>query len=320
MMRILFLFCFLCVENLMAFSIAFVHLGNSLPDYIFDSLYQARLFNKDCDIFLLANKEALEKADLSRLKITAIEVEGLPKSQTHDEFCQKSHLDREWRQGFWFYTSERFLYLDDFMQHYDIKQLFHLENDCVLYRDLNELMPIFESKYPHIAAVFDNDDRCIPSFMYFATKDDAHDLAIFFTHCADQGRNDMQVIALFKERKKIKNLPIISPDYIHRYGLKNKLGQKSVSPNLYSRHFSLFNSIFDAAALGQYLGGIDPRNGDIQVGFVNETCLINPSYLRYFWGIDELGRKIPYIFVEKDYYRINNLHIHCKNLKPFLSA
>ncbi len=44
--------------------------------------------------------------------------------------------------------------------------------------------------------------------------------------------------------------------------------------SLYNINYEEFNAIFDGAAIGQYLGGVDPINcpGDT-TGFVNETCV-----------------------------------------------
>ena len=77
--------------------------------------------------------------------------------------------------------------------------------------------------------------------------------------------------------------------------------------------------IFDAAAIGQYLGGVDPRNieGDTR-GFINETCIIKYNKYKFEWiKIDELF--IPHIIIDSNKYKICNLHIHCKNLKNFMA-
>ena len=47
--------------------------------------------------------------------------------------------------------------------------------------------------------------------------------------------------------------------------------------NFISSNFDRFQYIFDAAAIGQYLGGIDPiHDKNDTSGFVNEICIINP--------------------------------------------
>ena len=76
------------------------------------------------------------------------------------------------------------------------------------------------------------------------------------------------------------------------------------------------NSIFDAAAIGQYLGGVDPRNIPYDTtGFINEGCVFDPSNFKYKWINSE-----PFMVLENGHeVKINNLHIHSKNLKRFIN-
>ena len=181
---------------------------------------------------------------------------------------------------------------------------------------------MFQQQYKNqIAAVFDNDDRCIPSFIYASDKNSMSHLAAFMVENAYLGKNDMEVLGLYKKQcpAKIKNLPIIPDSYHEVYSLESSSGCKTQDPSGYSANFNKFQSIFDAAAIGQYFGGVDPRNGPSAPGFINELCLFNPANLNYEAKFDEQGRLIPYLLFQDKKYRINNLHIHSKNLKQFLS-
>ena len=84
-------------------------------------------------------------------------------------------------------------------------------------------------------------------------------------------------------------------------------------------NFSSFLSIFDGAAIGQFLGGIDPKNGVSKPGFINESCLFNPSLIKFTWEVDDCDRRVPYASYGNSISRINNLHIHSKNLQKFTS-
>ena len=85
-----------------------------------------------------------------------------------------------------------------------------------------------------------------------------------------------------------------------------------------SANFDKFNYIFDAAAIGQYLGGVDPKNtaGDT-TGFVNETCIIKYDKYKFEWKIIDDMKK-PFIIIDNESYPIFNLHIHSKNLDKFV--
>jgi hypothetical protein len=84
--------------------------------------------------------------------------------------------------------------------------------------------------------------------------------------------------------------------------------------------------IFDAACYGQYLCGIDPRNGPSAPGFINQDSFfaVNARELSYLWRRDEAGRRYPVILVGGSdatrEFRLANLHIHSKNLTPALSV
>lgn len=312
------------LEGKNPYSIVFIHIGKSIPAHVPVALSQARAFNPDCPIILIANEEALNKLVINSPKedITKITCESLAKTEEHIRFKQNSGLNSQWREGFWLYTSERFLFLQDLMVQYDLENVFHLEHDNMLYVNLEELLPIFTSYYPGFAVTMDNDQRCIPGFVYISNASNMNRLACYFADKAGENQNDMQILARFKNEfgdEAMDNLPIISEEYVNQQPMISPYNHISKDSKAYCRNIDLFNSIFDAAAIGQYLGGIDPNNGTSQPGFINESCLFNPSQLTYEWLTDSEGRNVPFAIYDNKKFRINNLHIHSKNLWKFAS-
>lgn len=302
-------------------SIVFVYLGNHIPEYLFDATAQAHLFNPASPIIVIAERNAWQSV-LAEPYITYVACEDLCESHEHVLFKKVSRLDRHGREGFWFKATERFFYIDELMQQRNMNYVFHLEYDNMLYVELLTLMPVFQ-RYENIAATFDADNRCIPGFIYFAKSDSLRCLVKYMVDVATRGFNDMEVIASFKQvhgSEQIDHLPIIFPEYVCKHGLRSNLGFATKYPAKYMHNIQEFDSIFDAAALGQFLGGIDPSNGNSVPGFINETCLFNPARLIFEWNIDDVGRKVPYACIHEKKYRINNLHIHSKNLKAFASC
>ena len=114
-------------------------------------------------------------------------------------------------------------------------------------------------------------------------------------------------------------LPIVPRECPHLF--RDRLGDDPGKAADFWNRFEDFGAIFDAAAVGQFLGGVDPRNtgGRDTAGFVNETCIFDPSRFRYQWQADSLGRRIPFAVDGSGAYRLNNLHIHCKDLGRFTS-
>lgn len=316
---------FACFSSfLYSHSIVFVHIGPELPDYLFTAIEQARLFNNDCPIYLIGNQKALIKAQFPvNQSIKCIPCESFSASKSHDLFSKNSKLDRFTFEGFWTLTSERFFYLEELIRQYNLKDVFHLENDVMLYVDLTDLLPVFQKHYEgKIGATFDNEKRCIPGFVYISEVYPISQLVTLMASRADAALNDMEIFQEFKNRYDhlyIDSLPIVLPEYINDYSLINTLGDTTLYPNRYCQNFTEFQSIFDAAAIGQYLGGISFRNGSANPGFINESCLFNPAFFEYHWKRDSKERLIPFIRYKNMEYPINNLHIHSKNLLLFFS-
>ena len=91
----------------------------------------------------------------------------------------------------------------------------------------------------------------------------------------------------------------------HRNRFPKRVCQLPTSPNDGSK------TVFDAAAHGQFLGGVDQRLRKNCDSYINPDSDFNPSMFKYQMGEDG------------NYYvdgkKINNLHIHSKELHRFAS-
>lgn len=321
----LFLFLLSLWVNLVAESIVFVHIGPRLPDYLSVALKQARLFNKECPIYLIGNQEAFNKLSFKIDRaVTCIPCESLVRSRAHDIFISRSRHDKQFSEGFWTFTSERFFYLEELIRQYELTDVVHLENDVMLYMELDRFIPLFRNRYPGmIGATFDNDSRCIPGFLYISNFKPIAELVSLMAAKASEAKNDMEIFQEFKNlyhRLYIDHLPILIPEYCLDHKLKNDRNGTTNHPEYYTQYFGDFRSVFDAAAIGQYLGGISPRNGPATPGFVNESCLFNPSFFSFKWKRDGEKRWVPFMGYKNLECPINNLHIHSKNLERFFSG
>ena len=322
--RTLFFLLFLCSSIICNtdYSIVFVHIGSKLPAYLPIALRQAKLFNPETPIILLANQEAINSSSIGE-EYQVIPVESLTLSDEHRYFKNHNTLNFQFWGGFWKFTTQRFYYLYDYMHQNNSSHVFHLEYDNMLYADLSELLPIFSENYHNsFGATFDNDQRCIAGFIYVPNKTVIKELVTFMNKYLSSSYNDMQMLGLFKNHypQLIKNLPIIPAEYANDYPLVSQMGHRAAKKEDYYHCGNIFKSVFDAAALGQYLGGIDPRNGPSNPGFINESCIFNPSYFKYEWIKDGQGRKVPYMVYKNKKYKIVNLHIHSKKLVDFYSV
>ncbi len=299
-------------------SLVFIHIGNAFPKHLKDSIAQARLFNPCCEIFLIGNQSALQGFNEPSLEIIFIPIESLKPSKWHQMFIEASTAE-----AFWRYTLERFLVLDDFIQQYSLYSVFHIENDVMLYFDLSQHLSTFQTYYANkMATVFDCDERSVPSFVYFDNPTVSELLAEFIAARAHWNDTDMHLLSLFKDQNyKIRadHLPILIPSYADDYPLTNIFKQTSKDPKPFYTCLEQFQMLFDAAALGQFLGGIDPILGPSKPGFLGEASIFLPAFFQFKWELDLQQRWIPYISYAGQTYPIANLHIHCKDLASFSS-
>lgn len=153
------------------YCIAFVHIGQRLPEYLNTAVAQARLFNLECPIYLLANAEAISTSliDWALRNVHPISIESLTRGQDHQYFLQKMEGSH-----FFYDALERFFYLDDFIQHYRMTNVFHLQNDLMLYIDLENKVSLFQQYYHGAPAfIFDCSTQSVPSFVYISNPADS---------------------------------------------------------------------------------------------------------------------------------------------------
>jgi hypothetical protein len=74
----------------------------------------------------------------------------------------------------------------------------------------------------------------------------------------------------------------------------------------------IFECLFDAAAVGQFIGGIDPRNVDGDtIGYISEDSVIQCNKINIEWRNKCLFLNgLPLV----------NLHVHSKDLKRWMTV
>ncbi len=284
-------------------SIVYVHIGvEFFPEYIYDSIYQSSLISLKSYIYVLTNKDNINMiySKLKSLDINDNIVHCIPL-----ETLKITQLDipkdiANFRNNFWEYSILRFLYIEAFMNQYSRFNVLHLENDVMLYCDASIIIQDYNKNLLHL--VKDAPNRVIASIMYIPNVNVLNPLIEHIRNQLKLGfKNDMELLGNFEESVCFFN---IFPDAYHT------------------------NFIFDGAAIGQFLGGIDPRNsnGQSTVGFVNETCSFKPNTVNIFKKnviINEHCKSLGVYFTKtkntQTLKRIVNLHIHCKDLVQFSS-
>ena len=280
------------------FSLVLVCLEN-FQEYILTNIAQLLRLGHT-EIYVLTNQHLFHEFEPFNDILKLVDVETL---EDPFDFKGKSSLDKGFRGGFWFHTSARFFVIHAFMLKHGLKDVIHIENDVILYYNVDkELAETFTEQKLYIP--FDTYERNIASIVYIP---DADIFSKILEHY-DFGKNDMYNFSEIRKRTQlIQNLPI----FVDGKGKGNTLEKAFVS-NGFKKY------IFDAAAIGQLVGGVDPRNaaGDTR-GFVNETCVIKYKEEGEIIWREVDGFNKPFIKIFTKEVPIFNLHIHCKNLSIY---
>jgi hypothetical protein len=271
---------------------------DNFQEYILTNIQQLIKLNH-INIIVITNLKFFSYFDNYLSNITLVDKDSLNDSYEYDK---KSSMNNSFRGGFWRLTSSRFFYIYEFMKKYNVTDVIHLENDVLLYYNVDELITCVDKNFMYIP--FDTYSRNIASIVYIPNSD----IFKFILDRYDFDKNDMENFSTIRKKTNlIKNFPI----FVKTSNLTDE--QQYVSENE-----DVFPFVFDAAAIGQYLGGVDPRNqsGNTR-GFINETCVIKyDKYSIYLENVNDM--KKPFIVVEDRKIPIFNLHIHSKNLSEFI--
>jgi hypothetical protein len=327
---LLALFLFLWVQGI-ASSIIFVHLGPSVPSCILTTMKQARHLNPDSTIYLLSDQKAHQvfqsqyKIILEEEKVVLVNMEEVPKTSEHWQFYRVNKLSPSFVEGYWMFASERFFVLYDFIKDQKLTDVLHLESDCMLYLQMEEILPLFTNT--GLAAPFQSLRGCIPCFVFIK---DALSLAPLIEHMLLEMENfegikphlsinDMQTLASFYRKfgpNALLPLPTLMPEYAKKHPKRrSSFVADNATPllflSLYANRFPEY--LFDAASLGIFINGNDrkysPHHGP---GTVHARCLFNPHFFSFFWGENAKGHNVPYLSFQGKHYRIANLHFHSK--------
>lgn len=308
-------------------TLSIVHIGEQWPHYLGDCVKQARLVNpvETTEIVLLVNKrQATRVVDLERLyTVKTVFIEDLQQNEKHREFLEKivTMVDLQFRKQYWQYVFERFFVLEDYCKSKDIKSIYMIETDNMLYVPL-ELLQESESLFSQDMAVpFDRLQEGCPGIVFFRnlqaiSKFTKYIMSILRTTYI----TDMKILGKYRleHPEEVFPYPVLphscNTPLRKRTSLAGNYCAEAEETQFLSDPRFLF--VFDAVVYGQALGGIDPRNvnGIKSVGYLNESALFTITETQFGWC------KLKNLwFPLVNHKPLVNLHLHSKALSLFLS-
>ena len=281
--------------------------NNFIPNYIYHCIKQIRVHNSRPLIYLLTNcKNLFNLHTLYSFGVNVVDCNQIPLTEEHIYYNEHTKLDKKWRDGWANYTCERYFAIYDFAKHKNITNMIHIENDVMIYYNMNGIIDTMK-KYDFLAPLDSvvKNFRCVPSLLFIKNSEVIHEFVKYVNTTLSEHIYDMFLLGNYFQKRKIENLP-------------------TTYNGIFGQHFDEFKCIFDAACIGQYMGGIDPRNAEKEgkntVGFVNPDSDFKALDLGIGWTVEN-NLKIPVSRRGEDKVatKIINLHIHSKNLEVWAS-
>jgi len=293
--------------------IVFVHLGSAPAEHLWANI--GTLVKK------FANIEIVLVSDLERSELILhprIEFFEYIRPDAYRKQLSKLNFEFKFRSGFWQYTLERILALDQYHRSFPQKKLMHLESDVLL---LDEFpFQIFEQQ-TKMSWLSVDENRDVATFIYLPNAQATKKLseALLEQLCVDPTLTDMKFLREFRLKNPTEVLlaPSLSLEIATNLISNGKMDSK-VGSELSSAS-KIFDGIFDPAAIGMWLTGSDPRNyyGSRKVfdtrEILNGGTFINPEIFKYRLSNSD-GLFVSINNIES---RVWCLHIHSKDMRLF---
>lgn len=282
--------------------VVLVHFGEELPAHVFDCLDQLAVVGVR-KVFFIVDSLSVSR----RLEHTAL-VETV--MYTHDESLRQEIQRVHGEDNVFFYSIERFFALEWFMAQTGSAQLFHMEHDNLIYLPLGRLIGMIREQVgSKLAVPRDILHRCVASVFFVGSREALQHLCQFFRTTQFQ-KIEMFALCdfLVHHPEWCSPLPVVPAEFPTATGL--------------TLSEPVMGCLFDAAALGQWVGGIDVIHSDSDTrGFVNsDTVDYSANELHVLWSLTPRGKRIPVIRWSQKYFLLANLHIHSKQLHLYMST
>jgi hypothetical protein len=288
------------------------HSGLSLPSHLEYCFKQIRIFNPDIYVYFLTDDYFLTDEIFKKYNIIVLNKDLFysDKVNKFETFFNYSKND------FWTLAATRLIYIENFMKEYDFRDVYHFENDILLYYNFEEHHDKFVNFYKNIAITTGGPDKSMTGMMFIKNYFSLSMMTDFFIETLSK-------YGVFGTMNKYHMDMVNEMSLMKFYGVEKGDEYISNLPILpfgdYSEHFSEFNSIFDPATWGQFVGGtrVDGPGSKPQDHYIGVLLKNNPSWI-VEWK-EEDGLNVPYFNMNDVLFKINNLHIHSKNLKKYIS-
>ncbi|HON83196.1 MAG TPA: hypothetical protein PLI22_03555 [Caldisericia bacterium] len=275
-------------------SLIYINIGNT-PDYLNTSFSQSTKY---------ASSVQLISGELSN--------NYLSRNENNKIFNQISFLNKYGLGNFWSVTLQRLFILEQYMLENNKFNIFHIENDVLIYENPEIFVDNFKKIYRDKLIINPLTNHLstaayifIPSYKSIKR---VNDKLIEYLSLGEQKLIELTGEEMINEMVLLKLIERTTDfiDYLPAFP------SDKVDYNFY---YEVFGYYFDPASWGQFLDGT-PNHPP---GFVDKRHYIGQEIMKNGYKIDFIKGR-PYIIDDKYKmkYKLANLHIHSKNLHKFV--
>ena len=302
---------------------------SNYQSYIWQALEQARLINPNISLVLILSQDAYVDSVVQKLNSIGariVFVDDLVKSNAllqefRRTYFEKGIMKPNGNQNFVQYAVERLIAVYAYMNQTGLSNVFHIENDNMVYADLYQLTVRMYECNVSLAMPRATVDQAVTSFVFIRNS---RSIEQFAEWCVSIFRMGPEKAVQFLGTEWINDMSLGSR-YLQMFAASSEQSTRTgifeLPTRLYSRNESCCicrasnrtSIIFDASVLGQYFGG-NFENPD--ASFWAPKRLMDPRGLSLEWHSSEFDDlKRPYIKGTQ----IVNIHVHSKRLERFSS-
>lgn len=259
---------------------------------------------------LIANASALQ--DLPKGISATTPIEEFYVAEAFAETRLNLVSPHGFRDGFWLKTIERFFVLEQFAKVSKSESVFHAELDQLLFRTDLLLNNLEQLHSQGIRVPFHSSKRALASIMHIQGTSGLSHL-LDFSRTTNPFANEMELLARWglENPEKINALPTLA-------SVANPNSTAKIAP-VKTLNLSETQGLVDAAQLGQWIGGIDPRNIPISevpknhfVDHPLETLLSRSQLSAATFKLDENSGILEVEIPGSQKWPLYNLHLHSK--------
>ena len=281
-----------------------IHLGRSIPLYVRIS---ARRAAKSFPGLTYLLKNSPNRYTIRGVRTVDLRQWYLP--SRFEAFAKSSGFSEDFRDGFWLKTAERFFVLHDWMSFSGHTKAIHIESDVVVF-GIYSLITRLDAVGMGIFIPRDAQSRAVGSLVYVNKAEELSNMISFF-EMTGLITNEMGLLAAYLDSEGGEKFSLPTADSIDA-SLRGSRPWTSLSA-------TDIGGVVDAAGLGQWVAGIDPRNTKKAISnhFRNECNDLEFSNLRF--RFDPMAQILWARVKGGGNVRVFNLHLHSKRTIFFLS-